>query len=100
MVERKNKNLDNAARLARWSTSVYSTTSFSTLSPAPPATSNKKLLGFGSSSKNQVVDPILPPIDHDDLKQGSLYIVKIRNVSVALFEGMHSHQINTATLLC
>ncbi|KAI7854654.1 hypothetical protein BDC45DRAFT_507807 [Circinella umbellata] len=79
-----NKNADEAARLARWSTAAYSTTNFSVVTPPPPE--NKKLLGFGSP-KQYVVDVGLKPIEHDDLKQGSLYIVKIRNVSVALFEG-------------
>ncbi|ORY98179.1 hypothetical protein BCR43DRAFT_524226 [Syncephalastrum racemosum] len=91
MVERKNKNNDGGvARLARWSaTSAYSAANFSTMSPPPPPPESKKLLGFGSSSKNipAPVEPSLLPIEHDDLKQGCLYIVKIRNVSVALFEG-------------
>ncbi|KAG2223089.1 hypothetical protein INT45_008937 [Circinella minor] len=78
------KNADEAARLARWSSSAYSTTNFSVVTPLAPE--NKKLLGFGSP-KQYVADVGLKPIEHDDLKQGSLYIVKIRNVSVALFEG-------------
>ena len=80
-----NKNADEAARLARWSSSAYSANNFSVVTPPPPE--NKKLLGFGSP-KQYVVDIALKSIEHDDLKQGSLYIVKIRNVSVALFEGM------------
>lgn len=92
MVERKNKNNDGGvARLARWSaTSAYSAANFSTMSPPPPPQpEGKKLLGFGSSNKNvpAPVEPSLLPIEHDELKQGCLYIVKIRNVSVALFEG-------------
>ncbi|KAI9499251.1 hypothetical protein BDB00DRAFT_796028 [Zychaea mexicana] len=88
MVDRKSKKNNNsndeAARMARWSNSAYSAANFSIMSPPP--SENKKLLGFGSH-KPVVMDVALQPIEHDDLKQGSLYIVKIRNVSVALFEG-------------
>ena len=85
MVDRKSKKSNNEVAVPRWSGSAYSAANFSVMSPPPPE--NKKLLGFGSS-KPIVMDFALQPIGHDDLKQGSLYIVKIRNVSVALFEGM------------
>jgi hypothetical protein len=29
----------------------------------------------------------LQPLDHEDLKQGALYIIKIHHVSVGLFQG-------------
>ncbi|KAI8140318.1 hypothetical protein BJV82DRAFT_623492 [Fennellomyces sp. T-0311] len=84
MVDRKSKKNNNEVGVPRWSGSAYSAANFSIMSPPPPE--NKKLLGFGSS-KPIVMDVALQPVEHDDLKQGSLYIVKIRNVSVALFEG-------------
>ncbi|KAI7882323.1 hypothetical protein K492DRAFT_193583 [Lichtheimia hyalospora FSU 10163] len=86
----RNKNNNNngpeAARMASWAGSQ-----FSLMSPTPvePNHNNKKLLGFGGSSSKvlTMMESGLETIEHDDLKQGSLYIVKIRNVSVALFEG-------------
>ncbi|CDH55481.1 hypothetical protein RO3G_07549 [Lichtheimia corymbifera JMRC:FSU:9682] len=86
----RNKNNNNngpeAARMASWAGSQ-----FSLMSPTPvePNHNNKKLLGFGGSSTKvlTMMESGLETIEHDDLKQGSLYIVKIRNVSVALFEG-------------
>lgn len=85
---KKNNTDDTALQMARWSGSAYSTAQFSLASP-PPELPNKKILGFGSSgqAKPIMVDDPLPIIEHDDLKQGSLYIIKIRNVCVALFEG-------------
>ncbi|KAI7876587.1 hypothetical protein K492DRAFT_172406 [Lichtheimia hyalospora FSU 10163] len=85
---KKSNTDDTALQMARWSGSAYSTAQFSLASP-PPELPNKKILGFGSSgqAKPIMVDDPLPVIEHDDLKQGSLYIIKIRNVCVALFEG-------------
>lgn len=88
----RNKNNNNngpeAARMASWAGSQ-----FSLMSPTPvePIHNNKKLLGFGGSSTKVInmMESGLESIEHDDLKQGSLYIVKIRNVSVALFEGKY-----------
>lgn len=104
MVSRSKSKNDKAARLARLSsTSAYSSANFSTLSPPP--VESKKLLGFGSS-KSVIVESALEPIEHDDLKQGSLYIIKIRNVSVALFEGTSlprlfdaNNRLNTGIIL-
>lgn len=89
MGKNKKSNTDDTAlQMARWSGSAYSAAQFSLASP-PPELPNKKILGFGSSGQPKpiMVDDPLPNIEHDDLKQGSLYIIKIRNVCVALFEG-------------
>lgn len=36
----------------------------------------------------------LQPLDHEDLKQGALYIIKIHHVSVGLFQGKRLTNIN------
>lgn len=34
----------------------------------------------------------LQPIEHEDLKQGALYIIKIHHVSVGLFQGKNNNR--------
>ncbi|KAI9312790.1 hypothetical protein BX666DRAFT_767885 [Dichotomocladium elegans] len=88
---------EDVLSLAHWSGSAYSAAQFSAVaSPPAIALSKKGFFGGGgglSSSANSTKAPStyvempLQSIDHDDLRQGSLYIIKIRNVALSLFEG-------------
>ncbi|KAI8334024.1 hypothetical protein BC941DRAFT_433638 [Chlamydoabsidia padenii] len=40
----------------------------------------------------------LQPLDHEDLKQGALYIIKIHHVSVGLFQGWNDDMCCFAVL--
>ncbi|KAI9319075.1 hypothetical protein BX666DRAFT_2025414 [Dichotomocladium elegans] len=81
--KKNNAAVVDAAQMPHWSGSQ-----FSFVPPPPIEHSNKKILSFGSSNKIVTMsEGTIQSVEHDDLKQGSLYIVKIRNVSVALFQG-------------
>jgi hypothetical protein len=59
----------------------------------PRNTTLKKLARWSPASPNSASVPPLstdapfPHVHHDQLQQGSLYIIKIKQVSLAMFEG-------------
>ncbi|KAI8883016.1 hypothetical protein K501DRAFT_333641 [Backusella circina FSU 941] len=69
MVESKHKNV-TLKKLARWSPSASSSSQKKTNSIAPLSS-----------------DAPFTPVHHERLQQGSIYIIKVKQVSVGMFEG-------------
>jgi hypothetical protein len=72
MVESKHKNI-TLKKLARWSPSTSS--------------SQKKTNSIAPLSS----DAPFTPVHHEKLQQGSIYIIKVKQVSVGMFEGKSCH---------
>jgi hypothetical protein len=73
MVESKHKNV-TLKKLARWSPSASSSSQKKTNSIAPLSS-----------------DAPFTPVHHEKLQQGSIYIIKVKQVSVGMFEGKSCH---------